>query len=128
MQVLPRTARHMGETGDLHDPEVGVRAGARYMRWLYDLFEDSLPVGERVRFTLASYNVGRGHVMDARRVARELGLDPDVWFDNVEVAMTYLSKPEYSRKARHGYCRCREPIAYVRQVNERYFAYASTTF
>lgn len=128
MQVLPRTARHMGETGDLHEPEVGVRAGARYMRWLYDLFEDSLPVGERIRFTLASYNVGHGHVMDARRVARELGLDPDVWFGNVEVAMTYLSKPEYARKARHGYCRCREPIAYVRQVNERYHAYASSTF
>ena len=45
------------------------------------------------------------------------------WFENVEKAMLLLSNREYSSNARHGYCRCGEPVAYVRQIRERYNAY-----
>ena len=123
MQVLPRTALDLGIRGDLHDPEVGIRAGALYLRWLYDLFEPSLPRGERLRLALASYNAGRGHIQDGRRVARSAGLDPDRWFGNVEQALPLLSREQYASRARFGYCRCRQPVAYVRRINRRYDAY-----
>jgi membrane-bound lytic murein transglycosylase F len=123
MQVLPRTAGDLGIHGDLHDPEVGILAGALYLRWLYDLFEPSLPRGERLRLALASYNAGRGHIQDGRRVARSMGLDPDRWFGNVEQALPLLSREQYASRARFGYCRCRQPVAYVRRINQRYNAY-----
>jgi membrane-bound lytic murein transglycosylase F len=76
-------------------------------------------------FTLAGYNAGHGHVRDARRLAKQLNLDPDRWFDNVEVAMLKLSQQEYARQARHGFVRGREPVNYVRQIRERYRAYVN---
>ncbi len=123
MQVLPRTALALGVAGDLREPEVGIEAGARYLRWLIDSFEPSLPPGVRIRFALAAYNAGRGHVFDARRLARERGLDPDRWFDNVERAIPLLSHPSYADQSRFGYCRCAQTVEYVRQINERYRAY-----
>ena len=74
-------------------------------------------------FSLASYNVGRGHVLDARRLARQQGLNPNRWFDNVEKAMLLLSRRQYARQAHHGYCRGSEPVNYLREIRSRYKAY-----
>lgn len=122
MQLLPVTAKRFGVT-DLHDPEKGIYAGTKMLAWLYDQFELELPVTERTWFTLAAYNAGLGHVYDARRLADKLGLDPNRWEDNVEVAMLRLSKPEYYQDATHGYVRGIEPVEYVRNIRERYKAY-----
>jgi len=78
---------------------------------------------ERIYFTLAAYNAGHGHVHDARRLARQLGKDPNRWFGNVEQAMLLLSQPQYSRKAQFGYVRGTEPVAYVRDIRDRYVGY-----
>ena len=102
-----------------------IAAGVRMLSWLYRRLESTLPVHERLWFSLAAYNAGLGHLKDARRLAHRLGLDPDRWFDNVEQAMLLLSKPEYYRKARHGYVRGREPVAYVRDIRDLYDAYRS---
>lgn len=123
MQVMPRTARELGVTGDLHDPAVGIDAGARYLRWLIDSFETTLPVDARIRFALASYNVGRGHVLDARRLARRLDRDPDRWFGGVETVAPLLARREYAARAAHGYCRCRSAVRYVREISDRYLGY-----
>lgn len=123
MQIMPRTARQVGVTGDLRDPETNIRAGARYLDWLRDRFEEDLSVQDRTWFTLASFNAGVGHVRDARRLASRLGLDPDRWFDHVERAMLKLAQPEYYQRARFGYVRGREPVEYVRSIRERYQAY-----
>jgi membrane-bound lytic murein transglycosylase F len=122
LQVLPRTARDLGLT-DLLDPETNIEAGLRYLAWVRERFEEDLPVRDRMWFTLAGYNVGAGHVRDARRLAAEQGLNPDRWFDNVERAMLLLSRPEYARRAKHGYCRGREPVQYVRDIRSTYEAY-----
>lgn len=122
MQIMPLTAAELG-IEDLDDPESAIHAGIRYLDWVRDRFEPQLPVQDRMWFTLAAYNAGPGHVRDARRLARELGLNPNRWFENVEKAMLLLSNVEYSGNARHGYCRCREPVAYVRQIRERFNAY-----
>ena len=127
MQMLPRTAREFG-VRKLRDPEQSVRAGVAYLAWLHSRFEPELAVKDRIWFALAAYNAGFGHVTDARKLASgELGLDPDRWFDNVEVAMRLLSKRAYFRNTTHGYVRGREVVKYVREIRERYRSYLQTT-
>ncbi|SMF21230.1 membrane-bound lytic murein transglycosylase F [Alteromonadaceae bacterium Bs31] len=121
-QVMPRTAKKLGIKLPF-TPETGIFAGIRYMDWARDRFEATLPLEERLWFTLAAYNAGFGHVNDARRLARQQGWNGDVWFDNVERAMLLLSKRQYYSKARFGYVRGSEPVNYVRQIRDRYHAY-----
>lgn len=123
LQVMPRTARELGFK-NLEKPAVGLEAGVKYLDWVRDRFEPELNIRDRMWFTLAAYNAGQGHVKDARRLARKLGLDGNRWFNNVEKAMLLLSKRKYARKARHGYVRGREPVNYVRDISNRYRAYS----
>lgn len=122
LQIMPRTARFMG-FDSVDEPETGIHAGVKYLDWVRNRFETSLPFNERIWFTLAAYNAGHGHVEDARRLARQQGLDGDRWFDNAEQAMLLLSKKQYANQARHGYVRGIEPVSYVRDIRERYRAY-----
>lgn len=123
MQVMPRTAEEMGYPPPLFDPERGIRAGIKYLDWVRGRFDPTLPVDNKLWFILASYNAGYGHLLDARRLAKELGYDPDVWFGNVEKAMLKLSEPRYFNKARYGYVRGSEPVQYVRNIANLYKAY-----
>lgn len=124
MQLLPRAAREVG-VKKLNTPEQSIKAGIRYLRRMIDLFDPRLPLETRIRFGLASYNAGRGHVLDARRLARQQGLSPDIWYDNVETAMLLLSDPKYYRKARFGFVKGEEPVNYVRQIEARYLTYVN---
>ncbi len=126
MQVMPRTAKEVG-IKNLEDPESGIKAGIIYLDWVRDRFEPELSVKDRMWFILAAYNAGHGHVRDARRLARQQGLNPDKWFENVEKAMLLLSRREHARKARHGYVRGSEPVNYVRNIRKRYYAYIQLT-
>lgn len=121
-QVMPSTGREMGFTR-LTDPEVSTHAGVKYMHRLIGQFDPQLPFRQRVRFALAAYNAGYGHVEDARRLARERGLDPNRWFENVERAMLLLEKPQHYQRAKHGYCRGSEPVRYVSEIQNRYDNY-----
>ena len=122
LQVMPRTARFMGFK-EIKKPEDGIHAGVKYLDWVRNRFEPTLPFDERMWFTLAAYNAGHGHVEDARRLARQKGWDGDRWFDNAEKAMLLLSKEKYAAKARYGYVRGIEPVSYVRNIRQRYRAY-----
>jgi len=126
MQVLPRTARSIGFQ-DVKPPEQGIHAGVKYLDWVRERFDPELPVKVRTWFALAAYNAGYGHVRDARRLARELGLNPDRWFGHVEKTIQLLAKRKYARQARHGYCRGSEPVKYVREIKHRYEAYQQAT-
>ena len=125
MQMMPRTAREF-EVEDPRDPEQSIRGGVAYLAWLHSRFEPELTVKDRIWFALAAYNAGFGHMRDARELARELGLDPNRWFDNVEEAMLLLSKRAYYRQATYGYVRGREVVKYVREIRERYRSYLQT--
>jgi membrane-bound lytic murein transglycosylase F len=122
LQILPRTAKGLGFTR-LTDPEECTHAGIAYLAELMDRLEPDLAVQQRVRFALAAYNVGLGHVSDARRLAGEQGLDPNRWFGNVEKAMLELQKPVHYWRARYGYARGSEPVRYVSQIQTRYEQY-----
>ena len=123
MQVMPRTAEELGVDPDrLAVPEVGIDAGVRYLAWVRERFPD-LPPGEQLWFALAAYNAGPGHVRDARRLARQLGLDGSLWFGHVEEAMNRLSDPQYANRAAYGYVRGSEVTRYVRDIRDLYRGY-----
>lgn len=123
-QLMPSTATAMG-CANPGDPEENIRAAARYMHWLTRQFEPAVEFRQRMRFALAAFNAGLGHVKDARRLADRLGLDPDRWFGDVEVAMLKLSSARYFKGLPHGYCRGREPVKYVSEIQSRYDAYVA---
>jgi len=121
-QVLPRTARELGFQ-KLDDPEDCAHAGIKHLSRLADRLETTLPVQQRMRFALAAYNAGWGHLADARQLARARKLDPDKWFKNVERAMLLLSQPAVFAHAKHGYVRGTEPVRYVSEIQTRYENY-----
>ncbi len=122
MQVTRNTGKQL-KLRRLTDPETNIHAGVKYMHWLYQRFENELPVEDRMWFTLASYNAGLGHVLDARRLAAQQGLNKNRWFGHVEKAMLMLSRKQHYRKARYGYVRGREPVGYVRKIKNLYENY-----
>jgi membrane-bound lytic murein transglycosylase F len=133
MQVLPSTAKSIdnltGTTEEIarrliEDPKLNLRAGTRYLRWLLDRFaEEGIAETERIRFALASYNVGLGHVRDARLLAEQTGRDKNQWFGHVEEALRLKSNRKWHEKTRLGFCRAEEPIRYVREIQEQYELY-----
>lgn len=125
MQLMPGTASRFG-VRDLSDPEENISAGVRYVAWLDDILSDRIPdKEERIKFVLASYNVGLGHVLDARALARKYERDPDRWTGSVDYFILNKSDPEYflDPVVRHGYARGYEPFSYVGEILDRYEHY-----
>jgi membrane-bound lytic murein transglycosylase F len=121
-QIMPNTAKELG-IDEMEDPKNSIKGGIKYMEWLVRQFDVQIEFRQRIRFALAAFNVGLGHVKDARRLAKSLGLDPDRWFQNVEVALLKLQDRRYYKRAKHGYCRGSEPVKYVSEIQSRYDAY-----
>lgn len=119
MQLMPATAASLG-VEDPRDPRQSIEGGVKYIRQLLDETDAKLPLATRVRFALACYNVGRAHLLDAKRLATRLGLRSDRWYGNVEKAILLLERDEYARQARYGYCRGSECADFVRDVEARY--------
>ncbi|MEX0987800.1 MAG: transporter substrate-binding domain-containing protein [Bacteroidales bacterium] len=125
MQLMPSTAGRFGVSRN-SSPESHIRAGASFIKWLDKRFEDEIPEPvERTKFVLAAYNVGKGHVDDARRLAEKYGNDPNVWEGSVENWLLNKSQPRYFRDpvVKHGYARGIETTNYVKQVMDRYDHY-----
>ena len=122
MQLMPSTASELGVRSP-SDPESSIHAGTRYLRRLIDRFDPELPLEARIRFALASYNAGVGHVEDARRLAAALGWSPDRWYGSVERALLLLQDPRYYLDSRYGYCRAWETVRYVAQIDRTYRTY-----
>ncbi len=113
MQLTIQTARSLGVT-DILDPLQNIQAGVLHLKMLYDFFHN-VPESERMLFALAAYNVGQGHLRDARDLARQLNLDPDRWA-SLEQTLPLLRYRKYYKNSRYGYCRGTEPINYVRHI------------
>ncbi|MBN1182253.1 MAG: transporter substrate-binding domain-containing protein [Bacteroidales bacterium] len=125
MQLMPATAKRFGVDSS-SSPESNIRAGIRFLKWLDDRFKDEVPnEEERIKFVLASYNVGMGHIMDAMALANEHGKNTKKWEDNVEFYLIKKTDPKYFTDpvVKHGYCRGNIPAAYTREILERYEHY-----
>ncbi|NBC82104.1 MAG: transporter substrate-binding domain-containing protein [Bacteroidetes bacterium] len=124
MQLMPATGKQFG-VDSTSAPGEQIRAGVNFIKWLNDRFENIENEEERIKFILAAYNVGLGHVVDAQRLAEKNGKNPKVWDDNVDYYLLSKSKPEYYKDpdVKYGYCRGIEPYNYVKEVLERYNHY-----
>jgi membrane-bound lytic murein transglycosylase F len=125
MQVMPMTAQFFG-IHNVWDPKQNIFASARFFKFLDDYWKKTVPNdSERLKFVLASYNVGLSHVIDAQKLSRKYGHKVDVWDNEVEFFLQQKSNPKYYRDvlAAAGYCRCNGPVIYVKQVLERYEEY-----
>lgn len=110
MLTLP-TAEQMGVESRL-DPEQSLRGGLKYMVSLHDRMPERIPEPDRTKFALAAYNVGFGHLNDARILAQRAGANPDVWDEVVEY-LPLLRQRRYYSTVEHGYARGNEPVVYV---------------
>ncbi|MEJ2507117.1 MAG: transglycosylase SLT domain-containing protein, partial [Ignavibacteriaceae bacterium] len=125
MQLLPSTGKEYGLI-NLSDPEQNIKAGFKYISYLDEYWKkeikDSL---ERIKFDLASYNIGLSHVVDARNLASKYGAHPDIWFDNVEYYLMLKSEPEYYSDSvvKAGYAHGEEAVNYVKEILDRYEQY-----
>lgn len=125
MQLMPNTALSLGlPQEEIFNPQKNVEAAVAYLRSLEKIFIGIDDAEERVKFVLAAYNAGPGHVFDARALASKYQKDPDKW----EYVREYLLKktePEYysDQVCRFGYCRGREPVTYVDVIMSKYADY-----
>lgn len=114
MMLTRTTAREVGVSSRL-DPEQSIMGGARYITNLIGRLPDEITEPDRTWIALAAYNVGMGHIYDARKLAREQGVDPNLWHEFREV-LPLLSQKKYYKDLRYGYARGSEPVRYVRRI------------
>lgn len=125
MQIMPKTALSLGLTEEeFYDPEKNIRAAAHYLNKMKKLFPNIEDEREKVKFVLASYNAGPGHIFDARALTLKAGKNPDSW-DEVREYLRLKSNPEYynDEVCKYGYCRGEEPINYVDAITTKYGEY-----
>jgi len=118
MQITEDTAKHLG-VSDLLDPAQNVVAAARYLRDLKSKLPERIQEPDRTWLALAAFNIGLGHLEDARILAQRQKLNPDRWTD-VKKVLPLLAIPEYYAEARQGYARGGMPVAFVDRVREYY--------
>ncbi len=118
MMLTQNTAEYVGIDNRL-DPEKSIEGGARYFQMVHDQIPDDIPEPDRSWFALASYNVGFGHLEDARRLTEADGRDPDRWVD-VKEYLPLLAQKEWYSKTRYGYARGHEPVVYVQNIRRYY--------
>jgi membrane-bound lytic murein transglycosylase MltF len=110
MQVMPATAKDLN-VGDVSQLEPNIHAGVKYMRWMIDTYYKDEPMTQLDKglFAFASYNAGAGRIRQLRKEAAQRGLDPNVWFGNVEqIASERIG---------------RETVTYVSNIYKYYVAY-----
>lgn len=110
MQVMPATGKELG-VGDITESEANIHAGIKYMRWMIDQYYGKEPMTklDKALFAFASYNAGAGRISQLRKEAAKRGLDPNVWFHNVE----YVAAEKIGA----------ETVTYVGNIYKYYIAY-----
>ncbi|WP_420576302.1 transporter substrate-binding domain-containing protein [Ekhidna sp.] len=124
MQVLPRTGREYGVT-NLYGPVENIYAGTRHLEWIQNYWMRKIEdENERMKFVLASYNVGLGHLQDAVRLTEKYGGNVKSWEDVSEFLLK-KSRSKYFNDpvVEYGYCRGSEPVEYVDRILDIYQNY-----
>ena len=118
MMLTRNTMRFLG-LEDRRDPEQSILGGARYLRLQKDKLPERITEPDRTWLALAAYNVGYGHLEDARVLTQKTGHDPDKWID-VKEHLPLLTQKKWYSQTRHGYARGREPVRYVENIRSYY--------
>ena len=112
------TAKRVG-VKDRLNPEQSIMGGAKYLNILKASLPERIKEPDRSWMSLAAYNVGLGHLEDARVLTESLGDNPNLWID-VEKHLPKLSQEEWHQKTKYGYARGHEPVAFVRRIRRYY--------
>lgn len=126
MQLMPGTARDLGvPSSQVYNPERNIKGGTDYLKQLEKTWSNISDLTQRIKFILASYNAGPGHVKDAANLAAKYGYPKDKWDGSVEYFMLYKSNPKFYNDpvVKYGYCRGQEPFNYVRRIISKFFDY-----
>jgi len=126
MQIMPVTGENLGIDITTATPKENIATGMKYLKYLDSYFEELVPdKNERLKFVLASYNAGPGHVLDAMRLAEKNGMNPQIWDGNVSGWLLKKSDPQYynDSSVQYGYSRGEESVNFVTEIMERYDHY-----
>lgn len=118
MMLTKTTAAQLRLTNRL-DPDQSIRGGARYIAYMIDKLPRRIPEPDRTWLALAAYNIGYGHLEDARRITQLRGQDPDRWID-VKESLPLLRQKKWYSKTRYGYARGNEAVVYVENIRSYY--------
>ena len=125
MQLMPATAKQFG-VNNVTNVHQNVEAGVKYLTWLTNYWKEEIPDStERIKFVMSSYNIGPGHIVDARNLAKKYEANPNIWFDNVETYLLKKSNPKFYNDSvvKYGYAKGTETVKYVREIFDRYEHY-----
>jgi membrane-bound lytic murein transglycosylase F len=118
MMLTLKTARQMGIKSRL-DPEDSVMGGARYFKSIRDRIDKKVEDPDRTWFALAAYNLGLGHIRDARKLAIKLNKNPNLWID-IKNILPLLTKRKWYKQTEYGYARGHEALQYVQNIRRYY--------
>jgi len=114
MMLTRNTAKLLGVKNRL-DPKQSIDGGARHLTNLMKLVPQEVQKENRLKFALAAYNIGLGHVMDAQRLAKKMGYNENIWSDLKKV-LPLLAQKKYYKTLKYGYARGIEPVRYVESI------------
>lgn len=119
MQLTYGTAYGQGlAIENLYDPEKNIATGVQYLKKLYRFYDQAKGM-DRLFIALAAYNIGQGHILDARDIARDKNLDPNQW-ESLARTLPLLSRPAYYSQSRYGYARGSEAVQYIQRIMAYY--------
>jgi membrane-bound lytic murein transglycosylase F len=118
MMLTLRTAEAM-DVSDREDPVQSIHGGTRYLRNVMERIPERIPEPDRTWMALAAYNIGTGHLEDARRITQGRGFDPDRWV-HVRDSLPLLTQERWYRETRYGYARGWEPVRFVDNIRRYY--------
>ena len=118
MMLTRHTAKYLG-VSDRKDPLESIEGGARYLRDIYERLPESIKDPDRMWMALASYNIGLGHLRDARHLTERRNGNVDKWVE-VKDNLPLLRKRKWYRTTRHGYARGNEAVKYVENIRSYY--------
>ena len=119
MMLTKATMQQMGINKNRHDAQASIDGGARYIARVKKRIPSRIKEPDRTWMALAAYNIGYGHLEDARILAKDDGADADKWID-VKKYLPLLSQKKWYQQTRYGYARGREPVRYVENVRSYY--------
>ncbi|HET7314267.1 membrane-bound lytic murein transglycosylase MltF [Salinisphaera sp.] len=119
IMMLTRDTAELMNVSDRLDPQQSIDGGTRYLLQVRERLPEAVKPPDRTWFALAAYNLGLGHVLDARRLLKKTGRDPNVWV-NLRDALGWLSEKRYLDDTRYGYARGKQAAAYVSDIRAYY--------
>ncbi len=119
LMMLTRNTAKQLKIKDRTNPYDSIFGGTKYFQMLHKKIPERITEPDRTWMALAAYNIGFGHLEDARIVTLKLGKNPDLWL-NVKKSLPLLTKKKWYKQTKHGYARGNEPVKYVENIRSYY--------